>query len=434
MREPSRTTSEDAESSALQSRRLLFAGACGSAGGSLAWLLWLFIHAIQRNHSTIFAPIIGACLGSAWHWATHYLQTARRERARKVKIDSHHAHASSVITPVFAALTFTGLICEHTLGGLAHEFFAPFLASLVTLFPAGAILGDIFLPVIGKTEVPKAPGSGRLLVGIFAGGLISCVLIAIHWLLLAGTPAHPLFPSIFLSLLGWWVLLSLWISLLPGSIPLSTPALAVLLGALTVVVMPWFGKLPFKGPFGIFVSLSSIVADSSLASPGTPWEFWSQAELDLESSERPSAHPLGWGDWLASLIDKSNQRSLSPEELSQIHRSYWSADATRKESLAARRHLIANELRREFNSGLVRSWLVMLFFAVGLGVAPLIEDYLRPAQYLGSATHRNDQTAWKIALLLMVAAIVAVQYSARRHPWFKAVSTPNRYASEALRD
>jgi hypothetical protein len=74
----------------------------------------------------------------------------------------------------------------------------------------------------------------------------------------------------------------------------------------------------------------------------------------------------------------------------------------------------------------------MFFFAVGLGVAPLIEDYLRPAEYLESATHHNDRTAWKIALLLMVVAIAVVQLAARRDPWFKAPSAQDRTVSEAL--
>jgi hypothetical protein len=149
MRESGRTTSEKAESTALQSRRLLFSGACGSAGGSLAWLLWLFFHAVQRNPSTIFAPIIGACVGGAWEWMTHYLQTAKRERIRKGKVEPHHDHTPKrdvLKSAAIAVPIFTLLICEHTLGELVHEFLAPFLASIVTLFPLGQSWALAFCP------------------------------------------------------------------------------------------------------------------------------------------------------------------------------------------------------------------------------------------------------------------------------------------------
>ena len=59
-------------------------------------------------------------------------------------------------------------------------------------------------------------------------------------------------------------------------------------------------------------------------------------------------------------------------------------------------------------SELFRSWFVILFFAVGAGLAPKVEELLRPIDYPSSETYRSDiELTVFLALLLVLACLVA---------------------------
>jgi hypothetical protein len=72
---------------------------------------------------------------------------------------------------------------------------------------------------------------------------------------------------------------------------------------------------------------------------------------------------------------------------------------------SARMEKLCKELRRGGQSGLVRSWLVILMFSVGLGLSPLVERPLRPVNYRYSRTHRNDQALMKFMFVLVALVI-----------------------------
>lgn len=68
------------------------------------------------------------------------------------------------------------------------------------------------------------------------------------------------------------------------------------------------------------------------------------------------------------------------------------------------------DLRLGSQSGLLRSWLVLGVFSLGLGAAYTLEARLRPQPYTGSGTQQRDFYLSLIALLLLLAAVVAVRF------------------------
>jgi hypothetical protein len=83
----------------------------------------------------------------------------------------------------------------------------------------------------------------------------------------------------------------------------------------------------------------------------------------------------------------------------------------RAEVLSLQRDLtVCEELRTGSSSGFVRSWLVMLLFAVGLGCAPAATRWTQPQLYLGSRTSQQDRWAVFILLGAILVGILAARF------------------------
>ena len=75
----------------------------------------------------------------------------------------------------------------------------------------------------------------------------------------------------------------------------------------------------------------------------------------------------------------------------------------------SRQKVLCAELRQGFASGMIRSWIVMLLFAVGLGLAPMAEEKLRPLDYPSSRTRRNDRILAGVLASLVVGGALIVR-------------------------
>jgi hypothetical protein len=75
-----------------------------------------------------------------------------------------------------------------------------------------------------------------------------------------------------------------------------------------------------------------------------------------------------------------------------------------------RQRILHQELKKGMASGLIRSWIVLLLFALGVGLGPLAEAVLRPrSQYEKSRTRRNDLVLTSSVVVLILAACIVVR-------------------------
>jgi hypothetical protein len=302
-----------------------------------------------------------------------------------------------LIAAVLGTLAFMGIVGEHVLAEVAGKFLVQFLASMVTLFPAGAII----IGILEECKERELSFGFRFHGAILATLLVTIAIIGVHVVLEFGNPGHTPFLDLIKPVFAWWFLFNFctWLVAVKRiALTDAAPIIGVLLSALLIGLvalpighslpsMPWLPDALKHSPITAVGHYGEEVIDFSLVYPGTPQQFWAAAEL--ESHEVPYSRPVGWGPWLASLIE--NPSSSSNDKI-----------------VADRRHLLATQLRREFGSGLVRSWLVMLFFAYGISLAPAAERRLRPLCYGASVTRRKDFFAWLIALVFLAFAAVAV--------------------------
>jgi hypothetical protein len=77
----------------------------------------------------------------------------------------------------------------------------------------------------------------------------------------------------------------------------------------------------------------------------------------------------------------------------------------------SRQKVLCAELRQGLASGMVRSWIVMLLFAIGLGLAPMAEEKLRPIDYPSSRTRRNDRILAILLAVLVIGGAVVVRFT-----------------------
>jgi hypothetical protein len=77
----------------------------------------------------------------------------------------------------------------------------------------------------------------------------------------------------------------------------------------------------------------------------------------------------------------------------------------------SRQKVLCAELRQGFSSGMVRSWIVMLLFAVGLGLAPMAEEKLRPLDYPSSRTRRHDRILAIVLAVLVIGGALVVRFT-----------------------
>ncbi len=170
-------------------RIALASAALGGVGATLGWLACLAYEA--RSREMVISATVGALIGLMLHWLQHYVRTAIRERRGEIA-RGRAAHHS-----LFAVLWATGsgliaLASEHLLGEMVVTFLRPFLASVASLIPAGAIIGWSMSRGRAKNQnLLQLVGEGLLI------GLSIAIVTGIIWTFALGSAPWG-------ALCAWW--------------------------------------------------------------------------------------------------------------------------------------------------------------------------------------------------------------------------------------
>jgi hypothetical protein len=79
---------------------------------------------------------------------------------------------------------------------------------------------------------------------------------------------------------------------------------------------------------------------------------------------------------------------------------------------SAAHETLCRELPKGAGSSLVRSWLVVLMFSLGLGLAKVAEVRLRPSPYAGSGLQRRDKQLFHGVLVVLLGALIYIHWPA----------------------
>jgi hypothetical protein len=369
----------------------LLSGILGSVGATLAWLFWLAFRI--GDTQMIVTVVIGAVLGLAVEWTQHYVKVARRESQGATTVPAAGIGRPGAMLGWAAGMGFLGLVAEHLVVHMASEFLIPFLASLITLLPAGLLIG---------WTMSRGAENDENLVMMVANGMLLGAAIAIVtgalWLLSFGTAP-------WLALFSWWGLIGIGTRMVvtPARHAISPgdPALAVvlifvltLLLDLLPITRSTYEKL---GPFSTMAMEVRAMAAEIEMSPAVPATFWRRAELDFTKS-----HP-GPGDTVRITPKPKVVLPYPPSAPPHVDlegavtRLVGPGSSEREAASAA-------PWDKATWAEFIRSWLVMLLFAIGVGYAPVVERSLRPVDYPNSETYRRD-------LLLSIAVLGVVVVS-----------------------
>ena len=274
---------------------------------------------------------------------------------------------------------------------MTAEFLVPFLASLASLLPAGIIFG--WSMSRGRADDDNVVQ--LIATGMFTGAAVA-VVTGVIWLL--GFGSAPWF-----ALLAWWGMLGIGMRF---ATPAGVNAVKPLAPAFAVggvfVAIHLLDLLPattasyakFGAP-GNFVMSVRVLAAGIDQSPALPATFWLAAEERFERRRgTPGAAPAA----APAIVPAAADTGQPPQ--AAVNLKHAVDDLTGADSA---RPVVPDAAARARARGvLIRSWLVILLFAVGIGVAPAAERALRPADYPNSETFRRD-----VALAVVVAVALA---------------------------
>lgn len=427
----------DPDEPGLSLRIALYGGLLSSLGVTLGWLFWVALQALKRPHGrteVLLAVIVGALVGALVEWLREYRAEARRERSGVTGEDStEEGEAASedgeksgtrygtALRVGGVTLGFLSLVCEHLVSDLIKDVLLPFLTSIATLFPIGA-----YFALVLERKPMENPGCNlfgwlfRVLMGVVIGLGAAAIAIAIHWMM---GQSQGLWAEA-----GWWGLAGIGFALVgsASSRPLS-PVLGIVLAfALMVIVCKWPPDMEVSragsGSTVFFMATNAVLveaANGALSDPDLPEQSWKDAEdsiaKDADRQEAPTAS--GWEQGACRWLDCDGLptpmgTAVPPGEtiadrFSRLTANPWARyEAQEREfALTPKRRLCAR-LQGAQGAGLVRSWLVLLLFSVGLGLTRTVETHLRPGNYSESRTRRNDQVLLGIVGAVILAAIV----------------------------
>lgn len=349
-------------------------GIFGSIGATMGWILWLAY--MSASADLLVTIVVGAGIGLLVSWTQHYISTAKRERngppsedeSEDIKRASPDSGRSTLLWAT--GFAFLGIASEQVVSELVSEYLRPFLASLVTLLPAGIVFGIIFNE--GRTDENRFVAA---LHGAFAGFIVALLTCGLRYLMGGPIPWG--------AMIGWWVLIGVGQG---ACMPMrgKSRGYQPLLGVLTALSIAYiltfpavadnFVKLP--GPLGAGAKFFVMAVDESLAAPDLPAQFWIEAEARREG-RKVSGVPVSQ-EQVREPVDRYLNQIKSKED-------YYRSDTE------FRSDRFRSEFEKGMGSALVRSWVVLALFSVGIGAAPSIEAKLRPADYPNSRTAFNDK-------------------------------------------
>lgn len=378
----------------------------GSLGATFGWINWL---AIESGDWKLFVTIVvGAVVGLALHWTQHYVRVASLERRGESTGHLHGWHLGAFLYA--GGFAFLGLATEHLITEMVAEYLRPFLASLASLLPAGAIIGWSMNRGRKTDENPFAVLADGLFIGCSIG-----VVTGIIWTISFGTAP-------WIALLSWWGLIGIGTRALTGqernAVKVGDPIAAV---ALVFAMTFALNQLPASdssyntlGPFKSMVLVVRSMAAEVQQSPGVPADSWIKAEQELAmtrgtvdtapvrktlprvrtsvAGELPGATPIDVRRGMENLV-KAWSDSTAPSTTTST----------------------PSALSEFFHSEIFRSGLIIILFALGAGFAPRVERALRPIDYPNSETYRNDIVlTCFMSAMLVIACLVA--HFGPKHP------------------
>jgi len=372
----------------------------GSLGATFGWINWLAIE--SGDWKLLVTIVVGAVVGLALHWTQHYIRVASSERRGE---STGHMHAWNLGAFLYAGgFAFLGLATEHLITEMVAAYLRPFLASLASLLPAGAIIG---------WSMNRGRSKDENLVMLIADGLFTgwsiAVVSGIIWTISFGSAP-------WFALLSWWGLIGIGTRALTGqernAVKTGDPIAAVaLVFAMTFALnlLPAtkssYDKLgPFKTMGWIVRTMAAVVQQS----PGVPADAWIKAEHELAVTR---------GELDTAPVGKTLPRTRTSvaEELPgatqiDVRRGMenlvkaWNDSTPPSDSTP----LSGTSLSAVARSPGFRSWFVIVLFALGAGFAPRVERALRPIDYPNSETYRNDIVlTCFMSAMLVIACLVA---------------------------
>ena len=370
----------------------------GGVGATLGWLICLAVE--TGDWKLVQSIVVGSVIGYVVHWGEHYVRAAIHESRGDPA--AHHGTSHPLRALLWTAGGgFIALASEHLIAHMINEYLRPFLASLISLVPAGAIMGWTMNRGRKKDEnLLQLLGDG-----LFIGGAIS-VVTGILWTIAFGTVP-------WFAFVAWWGLIGVGTHLITGTernaVGIGDPIAAVGDGfrrdaahqlaaadvelrqtwsvqadiadhqinggrnsAVTGTPGPVLGRCRARIPGGGSEAKTRGAAQAKCARDveAEPTRFdsgvdWPNAEPDGQHQERAGRH---------------GERMVQPSEELDRH--------------------VRNPA---FRNAFIRSWVVILLFALGAGLAPGVERLLRPIDYPNSVTYKRD-----IELSIFMVAVLAL--------------------------
>lgn len=470
-------TPTQADLPGIAARRVLFSGAISAIAVIAGWLLYF---AFLAGIGALYAALVGATIAAVIHAVQHYFHIARHEASASAHGQhtqtAEHGNSNAPRSPSFAAaaqagaiiLGFVGIVSVHVVTELTHELLVPCMVSIVTLVPIGMLLGAIF-----SSPKPAEFNLPMIAFGIpIGGGLIGLGAAAVAYATQWAMGQHPEFWPIA----GWWVLVGVGLFAAGRGKQLNVrrSVIGVALALVIVLASAWTSRsntassstsqpsLDVRQPSAGVFSLWLLILrsrDDAIRAPDIPSHVWDNAlaHARREWAEARNRHdekeqvsndgPLrsAWGSTLARWCGCSEQiRGAPPEETTNenpqhgnnstsqpIDQSpayiamypeggprsmpYLDYSKFRVQTWDGGR-VVCGQLRMGLESGLVRSWLVMILFSLGLGLAPRVERALRPSDYPSSRTRRMDGLMWLSVGALTIGGIFVVRASGGHEP------------------
>jgi hypothetical protein len=423
-------------------RRGLYGGVLGSAGVSLGWLLWFVMQtAVKVPKVVLLSPLVGAAVGMVYDFFRDYLAAAREdddgveaeqepspEQGQGKRKKKRQRAAGKATRPLRRRRSSAGkfgagflvAIALNVMGDQLSAYLTPFCISVVTFLPAGVVF------TMGLTsDASEADLYGRVGRGALVGVLATVASVPMLLLPGIGWQGNGDFAwSYAWGLLGWWTLLGIAYSLFWGSEESPQPLAPMGGAALLVVVMAVLsvvGASLEKQTGNFMLKGLNFLTALALEQPGLPAHAVDDADKlyraslkEKGASEKQTLAPpqeSGWGKALAERFCPPLPDLYVPVQPPQQGAGGMGLPAFKKVPApprSATHEALCRELPKGTGSSLFRSWLVLLMFSLGLGVAKIAEARLRPDFYEGSGLERRDRQIFYGVLVTLAGAILYI--------------------------
>jgi len=422
-------------------RRGLYGGVLGSAGVTLGWLLWFVMQtAVKVPKVVLLSPLVGAVVGVVYDFFRDYLAAAReeeddgpeeqeprQEKGKGKRKKKQRAASKARSTPrrrqssaVKFGLGFLVGMVLNVMGDQLSAYLTPFFISVVTFLPAGAVFS------LGLTsDASEVDLYGRIGRGALVGVLATAVSVPLLLLPGIGWQGNGSFAwSYAWGLLGWWTLLGIAYSVFWGSEESPQPLAPMGGAALLVVVMAVLsvaGASLEKQTGNFLLKGLNFLTALAMEQPGLPAHAVADAEKlyraslkEKGASEKQTLAPPKESEWGTALAER--YCPPLPDSYVQVPRTQPVGVSPGLPAFkrvpgpprSQTHEALCRELPKGTGSSLFRSWLVLLMFSLGLGVAKIAEARLRPDFYEGSGLERRDRQLFYGVLAVLGCAILYI--------------------------